>query len=117
MFVVHGSWLPGAEGNSGQLAVWAETSERVGRRPRLTKRLPSHPFAASADELREALIEVMPAAVRDRAVPRKVIARLPADGQGPIPSPSLPSDDDRREPTKLASWQVEALALAPMDAL
>jgi SNF2 family DNA or RNA helicase len=114
VLVVHGGWVPRADG-PGNLALWAEdpglpliTSSRSRQRP--------HPFAVPAaslaatlagasDDVREALA---------KAVDGSLPLHLPGTARGPLPSPETGRETVRRG-GGLGTWVVPALVL-PGDA-
>jgi SNF2 family DNA or RNA helicase len=116
VLVVHGGWVPRANG-PGRLALWAEdpvltsaTSSRARIRPH-----PSTVSAASlaatlsdsSDDVREALA---------KASDEMLTLHLPGTSQGPVPSP----ETGRETPTRgvrLRPWTVPALVLPGDGAL
>ena len=84
MIAVHACWSPFG------LHLWGESSDRLaareparGRASRATK---PHPFAAGADELRDALRGVLPV---ERAGAGEIALHLPSRGRTPLASPHL----------------------------
>jgi len=112
MLVVHGIWAYGAA------QLWAEdpamspaARPRAGRPSRAPR---THPFAASADALADALT-ALPDPLSDlvrKAVDDELTLRLPTIGDGPLASP-----ETGREPpggkAVLAAWRVPALVFEP----
>jgi superfamily II DNA or RNA helicase len=114
--VLHGSW------SGGEFFFWGEsaesTPERRGRKPRI----PPHPHADAAQELRETLQRLVP---RDEWAAASTASRailLPSAAGRPILPPWLASEEDASEEetdaeVQLAPWKVEGLALDALSAL
>ncbi len=120
MRVVHAHWSTG----SGRLLLWGEDStlpaaapRRPGRRPRVA-RLRPHPFACSAEHLRD-VAAVLAHPIEDGDDAGESILLLPSSQDGPCCSPDLLRDEPTAAegPAGLAPWSVPALALAPEGAL
>ncbi len=120
MRVVHAHWSTG----SGRLLLWGEDStlpaaapRRPGRRPRVA-RLRPHPFACSAEHLRD-VAAVLAHPIEDGDDAGESILLLPSSQDGPCCSPGLLRDEPTAAegPAGLAPWSVPALALAPEGAL
>jgi non-specific serine/threonine protein kinase len=116
VIVVHACWSPFG------LHLWGESSARLaslepatGRAPRGAK---PHPFAATADELREALRDVLPVA---RAGAGEIPLHLPSRARAPLPSPHLAhaSSDGRKvaKTKRTAAWTTEVLSFTGPAAL
>ena len=107
------------------LVLWGEASRDADVRPttRHHRRsrgasASSHPFAASAGELAEALEGL---AFHPKPAPKRasyVTAWLPTKGDSPVPSSSLIAEPLRsRARTKLAAWEVPAYRLSAEEAV
>ncbi len=127
MHILHGTWLNSeyTDENSG-FVLWAETSQerpaRKASRPS-TRRVRPHPFALSSETLRRAWLDFVPSgeqAIKTDAKEFVAVVQLPSTSDGPQASPGLLRDSEEgRGPRKLklASWQVTALLVQPVDAL
>jgi SNF2 family DNA or RNA helicase len=110
--VLHATWLTGSPGH---LFIWGEGAPLPPRQGPASKP-PSHPFHILPAALREAL----PDLTLDAAEEARALARLPAIGHTPRPSPQLIRDllaEEPGEPDSLGVWQVDGLALSPLAAL
>ena len=111
--VFHGSWLPATADDAPSFAIWGEESElppikQRGRPHPSTADTPrTHPFVASTDVLKAALTSL---SSPDEA---KLIVWLPSHHSRPFPSNAEVGSDA----PALASWQVPALLLDPIDTL
>ena len=107
------------------LVLWGEASRDADVRPTTRHRrrsreasASSHPFAASAGELAEALEEL---AFHPKPAARgacHVTAWLPTKGDSPVPSSSLIDEPPKsRAKTKLAAWVVPGYRLSAREAV
>jgi SNF2 family DNA or RNA helicase len=107
--VLHATWMPGSP---SCLFLWGEGKPiSILHSP-----FPSHPFHVPP----AALPDILPGLVPGAAQVARALARLPATDRGPLPSPQLIQGllgEGPREPESLGLWQVDGLALAPLDAL
>ncbi len=109
--------------SDGTLVLWGETSTDARVRPTSRRRsrsasASSHPFAASAGELAEALKELTlyPKPTAKRAC--HVTIWLPTKGSNPVPSSNLIAGSSKsRAKTKLAAWTVPAYRLPAAEAV
>jgi non-specific serine/threonine protein kinase len=112
MLLLHAAWSL-----TRGLILWAEDSARPARAQarRRTTRAAAHPFAAPADEIREALTALgVPGT--NGPEPDEALLLLPSATSGPLPSPLLPRDEDdaptaARSPT-WRPWRVPCLVLS-----
>jgi SNF2 family DNA or RNA helicase len=122
MRILHGTWLSGqyADKEHGFL-VWAETGEKVEARRTLRRAVRPHPFTVSSKSLRTLLLDLLPTAdvlMRSTTKDFKTTVQLPSTPDRPVPSsPLLFEEEAKREKLKFAAWKIEALSLAPRDAL
>jgi SNF2 family DNA or RNA helicase len=114
--VLHAAWLPGSP---GRLFLWGE-GKALPPHPEYAPQTPLHPFHISPTALRDALPDLIP----DTAAGAYALARLPAVGHSPQPSPQLiweefadEADPSADQPSTLGLWQVEGLTLPPLAAL
>jgi len=111
--VLHATWLPGTP---GCLFLWGE-----GKPPSPAIRYSQsaicyHPFQL----LPAALRDTLPGLIPSDADEAQALARLPASGHAPQPSPQLIRDflaEEPIEPESLGLWRVDGLALPPLAAL
>ncbi|MEW6209808.1 MAG: SNF2-related protein [Acidobacteriota bacterium] len=108
MIILHAVWA-----SDSNLKIWGEDSALLERKPR-RKSKTVHPFACSAQSLRESLNQMNPAI--DSSLESVVTLLLPTAADAPLPSPYMFFDRDRAG-AKLARWEATAIALAPPDAL
>ena len=110
MLVLHGLWSP-----EDGLCLWAEDSRRnVKSRSEAIRSARSHPFAASAGTLAQALWWL------SEAQPGEMVLRLPSLRMSPLDSPELVRARPRPAPVDkpaLLPWTVPLLALTPAAAL
>ena len=109
MIVVHACWSPFG------LHLWAESANRLasltpprGRTPRAPR---PHPFAATAAELRQALLERLPVA---RAGAGEITLHLPSRPRAPHPSPHLAHlapDSGAGADGRITPWTAGVLSL------
>jgi SNF2 family DNA or RNA helicase len=115
MQALHGSWIVASGSIPPRFAIWAEVTRASLRRAagRRSERLQRHPFSATAEELRETLVELEAAGDLEALIEASVVACLPSAGGAPLPSPSLRSDSGypRSDGIELAPWQTPALVL------
>src|SRR5262245_13576699 len=121
--VLHGSWLPPEEAQPGGFAAWAELAPDAPVPPRHRRKAaasgePPHPFAATADRLRHALIA---GGLLNGEGPVEIIewvARLPSAAGSPLPSPELgiPAGDRQVAEPSITAWRVAALRLGAAEA-
>jgi len=101
VLVVHATW------RNSSLVLWAEDADRpVSTRTRRNPR--PHPYAASADELIDAL--------GVHGAPTELTLLLPGTTSSPAPSPELGRDTPTTR-GRLHRWQIPALAVSPDTAL
>ena len=112
MLILHGAWIPALRVEDGRFAVWAETAApppgkkgRPGTRP--TGTVASHPFAAAAATIRDAL--GAESALRAGAESGECVAHLPSYAAAPVPSALGGTLDPGGEVVGLTTWMVEAL--------
>jgi len=111
--VLHATWLPGSPGH---LFLWGEGNPCSPAIRILQPPTSTHPFHIPPAALRDAL----PGLVPDVAEKAHALARLPATGHTPQPSPQLIRDflaEEPGDPESLNLWQVDGLALPPLAAL
>ncbi len=120
--VLHATWLPPLTPPTGGgcLFLWGEGRGRVTLplQPRRghTPQTPPHPFQL----LPVALRDTLPGLIPSNADEAQALARLPASGHAPQPSPQLIRDflaEEPVEPESLGLWRVDGLALPPLAAL
>jgi len=112
MLVVHGIWAYGA------VQLWAEdpslpvrAAPRQGRPSRAPR---THPFAAAAATLADALAELpdpLPGLAR-KAVDDELTLRLPTIDDGPLGSPELGREPPSGKPA-LSAWRIPVLVFEP----
>ena len=119
MTVVHALWSA-----DERLQLWAERPLASGQLPRPRGRAPSdgrprrHPYAAGADELRDALAALtgLEAGATVRAAEANLL--LPSTEASPCPSPDLPGAASAEAiPVGLRPWRADALELSAHEAL
>ena len=111
--------------SEGALFLWGEASRDDGVRPPSRRRRRTkdsyavpHPFAASANDLAEAVGETAPGLRLASRRARRVQAWLPTRGDNPIPSSSLIAEPPRsRAKRKIAAWAVTAYRLSASEAV
>jgi SNF2 family DNA or RNA helicase len=147
--ILHAAWLRSdPQVPEGTLFFWAENQDgeaavaplpTVGRRrdreapaegvrPRAVK-VPSHPLQTPVSQLRQLLIEQMPALGRADLTPASAAVWAPTQGGSPLVQRTLLAaaaehgngserrSSHARHGTELAPWQVTGLALEPLAAL
>ena len=120
MIVLHALW---DQVGAARLHFWAEESPqqlvdatRRGRRPSAAVR--PHPFAVSAESLREILGELGGGLLIREAVAGVLTLRLPSTARGPFSSPELVREEAiEPSPQMFAAWEVPTLALDAGGAL
>lgn len=116
MLVLHTHWYPPTNPHeSGQLLVWAETSNKSQPKgQRRSKSVKTHPFSADLLEILRHLGSLDENQTRTSSV----TLLLPTTKYGPQPSPQLLHEwelDDPKPPT-LNRWQMRAICLPLADA-
>ena len=115
--IVHAAWLPQTEETAACFALWGEAGQSdtllVRARGRTRDARP-HPFAASAEALREAL--PLPE-LNEAAVAGSLVAQLPSAGARPLPSRPFLSEPAPAAKIRLGAWTLPALLFTPLDSL
>ena len=114
MLVLHGSWVCAQGAHPARFVLWGETAPagrpRARRRSNTAAARP-HPFAATGDELRVALVD-QGVPLAEGLEPAEMLAQLPSAEGLPLPSPDL--GDGRTAPAgeglALTTWRVPALS-------
>ena len=104
MLVIHGTWVPTQVPHPACFALWGESPGARARR-RARRKTPPHPYAATVEQLREAISRSAP--VEAGSAP--LIARLPSANGVPFLSTEPPADDGAS--AELTEWTLEALVL------
>jgi SNF2 family DNA or RNA helicase len=122
VIALHALWS-----RDSDLCVWGEQSSvpsRAGPRPGLQPATPDpspHPFACGSAMVLEAIERLGTSVAARHLVAGRLAVRLPSSELGPQASPHLLRvvDEDQipAEGWKLASWEVDAIRLAPADAV
>jgi hypothetical protein len=117
--VVHALWSA-----DERLQLWAERPLAGGRLPRPRGRAPRdgrprrHPYAAGADELREALTTLTGLEVSRTVRAAEASLLLPSTESSPCPSPDLPGAASiEATPVGLRPWRADAIELSAHHAL
>lgn len=118
MLVLHLNWHP-----DGWAHLWAENptlppqhAPKPGRPPKVPKPR-THPFAASAADLREALASLAPLARLGELAANELTLLLPSTKDGPQASPKLVRDEEVDATfDRLSPWTVSTLSLSPSEA-
>ncbi|HEY7547172.1 MAG TPA: hypothetical protein VID27_19920, partial [Blastocatellia bacterium] len=111
MIILHSIWAA-----DSSLKIWGESDallEGAKRKPH-RKSKTAHPFACSAQSLRESLSQMNPAI--DSSPESVVTLLLPTAADAPLPSPYMFVDQTTAD-AKIARWSATAISLAPLDAL
>jgi len=134
-YVLHAAWRGSRVGvetaQYGTLFLWGESPYAPAAPSSLPDASqeadtpPAHPFCLPVSRLNDLLADLLPGLWPTSAQPAQTTMLLPADSQGPLPSPQLIRDllaengndgNGGRSP-HLSPWQVEGVALAPLEAL
>ncbi|GCE02980.1 DEAD/DEAH box helicase [Dictyobacter aurantiacus] len=119
MFVWHAIW----DSSSGQLHIWAESSELIKKQSARAKKRARefnpwlHPFMLPTSEIAMTLRPLIPRTLTNQGQASSLILRLPSIAESPLPSPEVLADAASTEEPALASWRVETLAFQPRHAL
>ncbi len=107
MYVIHANWL--ARGEASGIALWAECAIPATVQPAVGP-VAAHPFAATHDQLRGLLADVLGA---HAAAPGHADLALPARSGRPVPSPSLAHELGETEGgvAELSAWRVPVLVI------
>ncbi|GCE16564.1 hypothetical protein [Dictyobacter kobayashii] len=119
MFVWHALW----EHSSGQLHIWAESSELIKKQSARAKKRARefypwlHPFMVPGAELAIVLRQQIPRSLLNQGRVSSLLLRLPSGAEAPLPSPEVFAEVLPDEDISLRSWRVETLAFEPRHAL